>query len=159
MANKKITELNNFQTPVANSVFVVVDLQNDETKKVTLSNLQTVIDTIATSNINTVQDNVTSLTTTVNGVNTRLGANVTLLLAEDTALQARIAANTLVAAANDFVTFTQLNSNINVVQDNVAALPTTTITDAIEARRAANVVIRNNEDTALQARLTANATL
>ena len=54
MANKKITELNNFQTPVANSVFVVVDLQNDETKKVTLSNLQTVIDTIATSNINTV---------------------------------------------------------------------------------------------------------
>ena len=66
MANKKITELNNFQTPVANSVFVVVDLQNDETKKVTLSNLQTVIDTIATSNINTVQDNVTSLTTTVN---------------------------------------------------------------------------------------------
>ena len=39
MANKKITELNNFQTPVANSVFVVVDLQNDETKKVDMTNV------------------------------------------------------------------------------------------------------------------------
>ena len=122
MANKKITELTNLQTPVANSVFVVVDLQNDETKKVTLTNLASVIDTQATANINTVQDNVATLTTTVNGVNTRLGANVTLVTAEDTALQARIAANTLVAAANDFVTFTQLNSNINVVQDNVAGI-------------------------------------
>ena len=28
---------------------------------------------------------------------------------------------TAIAAANDFVTFTQLNANINVVQDNVAA--------------------------------------
>src|SRR6056300_237207 len=41
------------------------------------------------------------------------------------------------ALANDFVTFTLLNANINVVQDNVASLST--------------------EDTALQARIDANA--
>ena len=53
----------------------------------------------------------------------RLATNVTTFTAftnEDTALQARIAANTLVAASNDLITFTRLNSNINVVQSNVA---------------------------------------
>ena len=54
MANKKITELNNLETPSAADVFVVVDIENDETKKVTLANLKPVIDTIASSNINTV---------------------------------------------------------------------------------------------------------
>ena len=53
-----------------------------------------------------------------------------------------------VSDANDFVTFTRLNANVNVVQDNAAA---------IEVRRVANVTIHNNEDTALQARITANA--
>ena len=53
-----------------------------------------------------------------------------------------------VGEANDFVTFTQLNSNINVVQSNV---------DATEARRVANVTVFTTEDTALQARIAANA--
>ena len=37
-------------------------------------------------------------------------------------LESRRNANVGVAAANDFVTFTRLNANLNVVQDNVAAL-------------------------------------
>ena len=54
---------------------------------------------------------------------------------------------TSVAAANDHATLTILNANINTVSSNA---------DAIEARRVANVTVHNNEDTALQARLTAN---
>ena len=114
MANKKITELNNLETPSAADVFVVVDIENDETKKVTLANLKPVIDTIASSNINTVSDNVTA-------VETRRVANVT----EQTAIEARRVANVAVAASNDFVTFTRLQANIDVVQDNVAAITTT----------------------------------
>ena len=75
-----------------------------------------------------VQDNVATVTTNINtldanadAIEARRVANVTVMTNEDTALQARIAANALTAASNDFVTFTQLNANINVVQDNVAA--------------------------------------
>ena len=39
-----------------------------------------------------------------------------------TQLDAKIA--TTASASNDYVTFTRLNANVNVVQDNVAALPT-----------------------------------
>jgi tellurite resistance protein len=74
------------------------------------------------SNINVVQDNVASLSTEDTALQARLDTNVTAFTNEDTALQARIAANALVAASNDFITFTQLNSNINVVQDNVASI-------------------------------------
>ena len=49
--------------------------------------------------------------------------------------------------ANDFVTFTQLNSNLNIVSSN---------TVAVETRRVANTTAFTNEDTALQARLTTN---
>ena len=56
---------------------------------------------------------------------------------EDTALQARIAANTLVAAANDFVTFTRLQANIDLVQDNVSTASGGS--DGVEARRVANI--------------------
>ncbi len=44
---------------------------------------------------------------------------------------------TTVAAANDFVTFTRLNANVNTVQSNIAA--TVTESTAIEARRVANI--------------------
>ena len=64
--------------------------------------------------------NVTAFTNEDTALQSRLATNVTAFTNEDTALQARIAANTLVAASNDFVTYTQLNSNINVVQNNVA---------------------------------------
>ena len=52
-----------------------------------------------------------------------------------------------ISNANDFVTFTQLNSNLNIVSANSAA---------VEVRRAANTTAFTNEDTALQARLTTN---
>ena len=56
---------------------------------------------------------------------------------------------TATSAANDFITFTQLNANLNVLDANA---------DAIEARRVANVTVMTNADDALQARLTTNVT-
>ncbi len=109
--------------------------------------------------------NVTLFLNEDTALQSRLATNVTAFTNEDTALQARIAANTLVAAANDFVTFTRLNANVDVVQDNVAAeaaaiqsrlTTNVAITTAVETRRVANVTIMNDEDTALQARIAAN---
>ena len=68
------------------------------------------------ANVNVVQDNATEL------IEARRVANVTIHNNEDTALQARITANAATAASNDFVTFTRLNANINLVQDNVASV-------------------------------------
>jgi len=56
-------------------------------------------------------DNVAALTTNIN----TLDANAD-------AIESRRVTNVSVAASNDFVTFTRLNANLNVVQDNVAAL-------------------------------------
>ena len=56
---------------------------------------------------------------------------------------------TATSAANDFITFTQLNANLNVLDANA---------DAIEARRVANVTVMTDADDALQARLTTNVT-
>ncbi len=271
MANKKITELNNLQTPVANTQFVAVDIENDETKSVTLANLISTIDTNENQNVVQIQSNVASivdtdghtvtlsanlipsadgvydlgsaskkwkdlhltgssiklggitisdlgneginiagtsgaqanittpalggvanvaqelsglqsrLTTNVaittavearrvanvtvmtdedTALQSRLATNVTAFTNEDTALQARIAANTLVAAANDFVTFTRLTANIDLVQDNVAAIVSAS---AVETRLNANLdVVQDNvaaEATAIQARLTTNVAI
>ena len=76
----------------------------------------------------------------------------------------KIAISDLIAAtsaANDFITYTQLNANLNVLDANADAIETRRVANvteqtAIEARRAANVVLRAAEDTALQARLTTN---
>jgi len=70
-------------------------------------------------------------------VEARRVANVTIMNDTDTALQARIAANTLVAAANDFVSFTRLQANIDLVQDNVATASGGSA--GVEARRVANI--------------------
>ena len=76
------------------------------------------------------------------------------------------------SASNDFVTFTRLQANIDVVQDNVASVTVGTAADtetrlnanlnvldanadAIEARRVANVTIQ----TAIEARRVANVTI
>jgi cell fate (sporulation/competence/biofilm development) regulator YlbF (YheA/YmcA/DUF963 family) len=156
MANVKITELTELAAiDVAdNDVVPIVDVGGDTTKKITIESLKNA--TAAANdfvtfirldaNINVVQDNVASLTTEDSftedtALQSRLDTNVTAFTNEDTALQARIDANALVAASNDFITFTQLNANINVVQDNVASLTTTS----------------SDEDTALQARIDANA--
>ena len=151
MANVKITALTNLSGADVEDrdVFVIDDLSETETKKITIQNV-----TVFTGNAHLVQANVT---------------------AEDAALQARITANAATAASNDFVTFTRLNANINVVQDNVASVTVGTAADtetrlnanlnvvqdnvaAVEARRVANTTAFTNEDTALQSRLTTNVT-
>ena len=211
MANVKITELVALSAVdlADNDVFPIVDVGNDTTKKVAVSDLRTSIAaandfvtfTQLNSNINVVSANAAAgearraanvvlsdaadtalqvrLTTNVGittAVEARRVANVTLMNNEDTALQARIAANTLVAASNDFITFTRLNANIDLVQDNVASVTVGTAADtetrlnanlnvldanadAIEARRVANVTLFTNEDTALQVRIAANAAI
>ena len=75
MANKKITELNNLQTPVANTQFVAVDIENDETKSVTLANLISVIDTNENQNVVQIQSNVASIVDT-GGHTVTLSANL-----------------------------------------------------------------------------------
>lgn len=76
---------------------VIGDVQTQLNNKDTSANVNSV-----QSNVNIVQDNVAAVDT-------------------------RAAANVLVAAANDFATYTRLNANINVVQDNVAAFAGTTL--------------------------------
>ena len=309
MANKKITELTNLQTPVANTQFVAVDIENDETKSVTLANLVSVIDTNENQNVVQIQANVASLvdtgghtltvsanlipdadgvydlgsssnkwkdlhltgssiklggitisdlgnegisitgtsgekanitTPSAGGVanvalelsdlqsrlttnvttftnedtalqsrlatnvttfsnedtalqsrlttnvttftnedtalQARLTTNVTAFTNEDTALQARITANNTLLHSNDFITFTRLQANIDLVQDNVASVTVGTAADtetrldanldivqdnvtAVQSRLTTNVTAFTNEDTALQARITANNTL
>jgi len=60
-----------------------------------------------------ITDNVDALTTNIN----TLDANAD-------AIEARRVANVLVAASNDFITFTRLNANINVVSGNVVSSET-----------------------------------
>ena len=60
-----------------------------------------------------ITDNVAALTTNIN----TLDANAD-------AIEARRVANVLVAASNDFITFTRLNANINVVSGNVVSSET-----------------------------------
>ena len=129
MANKKITELTNLQTPVANSEFVVVDAENDETKSLTFANL--------TSSILTDSGVTAGLYGGVIGTSTNVAA---LTIGAD----GRVTAAANVTVAVDLPT---LEANVNTVSANVVA---------VEARRAANVVIFTNEDTALQSRLTTN---
>ena len=164
MANKKITELNNLQTPVANTQFVAVDVENDETKSVTLANLISTIDTNENqnvvvlqgnvvqlvANIDVVQDNVTARVTEDTALQSRLTTNVTALTNEDTALQARITANNTLAASNDFITFTRLNANVDIVQDNVTA---------VDARVTANTGTAAANDFVTFTRLQANIDL
>src|SRR6056300_1073980 len=173
MANVKITELTELSAiDVAdNDVVPIVDVGGDTTKKITIESLKSataaandfITFTQLNANINVVQDNVAAIAVgtasdtetrlnanldvvqaNVASTDTRLDANITLLTNEDTALQARIAVNTLVAASNDFITFTQLNANINLVQDNVASISVDTASGT-EARLNANLdIVQDN---------------
>ena len=132
MANVKITELTELAAiDVAdNDVLPIVDVGGDTTKKITAASLKTSIAyandfityTQLNSNIDSVQSNVVAAEANIAGTDARLVANVSALNDVDTAINIRITNNTAVAASNDFITYTQLNSNINVVQDNVAAI-------------------------------------
>ena len=170
MANVKITALTNLASGDvdAEDVFIIDDISATESKKITFENLRAAVDTIATSNINTVSSNVTA-------VEARRAANVVIFTNEDTALQARITANNTLSHSNDFITLTRLNANIDLVQDNVASVTVGTAADtetrlnanlnvvqdnvtAVQSRLATNVSAFTNEDTALQSRLPTNVT-
>ena len=185
MANVKITALNNLASAdVADGdVFVIDDISETESKKITIANVKTVAlaagitasralktdgsGNIVVSDVTSAEldhlDGVTSaIQTQFAGAETRrtnniAGAISTVTTSDLTAsralvtngagkiavsdvtsaeidhldgvssaiqtqLDAKIA--TTASASNDFVTFTRLNANVNVVQDNVAALPT-----------------------------------
>ena len=161
-----VTNLDTLQDNInvldGNADAIAADVTALETRRAANVTLSDAEDTAIQSRLTT---NVTLFLNEDTALQSRLATNVTAFTNEDTALQARIAANTLVAAANDFVTFTRLNANVDVVQDNVAAeaaaiqsrlTTNVAITTAVETRRVANVTIMNDEDTALQARIAAN---
>lgn len=100
--------------------FTVADTQdppsNTSLSAVTLSNIA--VGLLAASNITyTGTDVHVSMTDNVAALQARIDANSTFA----TAVEARRVTNVAVAASNDFVTYTRLNANINVVSDNVAA--------------------------------------
>ncbi len=188
MANKKITELNNLQTPVANTQFVAVDIENDETKSVTLANLISTIDTNENQNVVQIQSNVASIVDTdghtvtlsanlipstdgvydlgsaskkwkdlhLTGSSIKLGGitisdlgNEGINIAGTSGAQANITTPALGGVANVAQELSGLQSRLTT---NVA------ITTAVEVRRVANVTVMNTEDTALQSRLATNVT-
>jgi hypothetical protein len=127
MANVKITALTNLSGTDAEDrdVFVIDDVSATETKKITVANVITF-----TGNAHLVSSNLDSFAT---------GAN-----AEDTALQARITANADLSASNDFATYTRLQANIDLVQDNVASVTVGTAADT-ETRLNANLdIVQDN---------------
>ena len=131
MANKKITDLTNLQTPVANSEFVVVDIQNDETKAITFANLNASIQT-STGVTAGLYGGVLGTETNVAAIT--VGADGRITSAANITVQVDLAT---------------LEGNVNTVSSNVVA---------VESRRATNTTAFLNEDTALQARITANST-
>ena len=80
--------------------------------------------TLLNANLNVIQDNVDTLTTTVDNFGTSSNANATALALEDVGLQSRITTNVAVAASNDYVTYTRLNANVNAVQSNLSTAHT-----------------------------------
>jgi len=148
MANVKITDLTALSASDVASVDVlpIVDINADQTKKITISDLTAATaaanDFITFTQLNA---NINVLDANADAIEVRRVANVNVMNTEDTALQTRLTTNVTAFTAEDV----RLNANINVVQDNVAA---------VEARRVANVTVMTDEDTALQARLTTNVT-
>ena len=184
MANVKITALNSLAAAdaAAGDVFVIDDISQSESKKLTVANLKTIAleagttasralktdgsGNIVVSDVTSAEldhlDGVTSaIQTQFTAAETRrtnniAGAISTVTTSDLTAsralvtngdgkiavsdvtsaeidhldgvssaiqtqLDAKIA--TTASASNDYVTFTRLNANVNVVQDNVAAIP------------------------------------
>jgi len=157
MANTTITALTSLASAdVADEdVFVVDDITENETKKITFANLAAAIDTTQLANVLVLQSNVVQLTANIDLVQdnvaalpdsaandfityTRLNANIDVVQDNVSALPD--------SAANDFVTYTRLNANIDVVQDNVSALPDSAANDFVTYTRLnANIdVVQDN---------------
>ena len=90
------------------------------------------------ANIDVVQDNVASITSRSDAFGTYANTNL------DT--KANVSATYFLALSNDFVTYTRLNANIDVVQDNVSALPDSAANDFVTYTRLnANIdVVQDN---------------
>ena len=108
-----------------------------------------------TTNVNSLTTSINTLDANADAIEARRVANVTVHNTEDTALQARITANAATAASNDFITFTRLNANINLVQDNVASVTVGTASDT-ETRLNANLDVVQDNVAAVESRRTAN---
>jgi hypothetical protein len=119
MANVKITALTNLSSADVDAadVFVIDDVSATQTKKITVANLQAAIDTIATSNINTVSANA-------DAYYVQLNANINVV--QDN-----------VTAQNSYITSTYATLLLlDSVQDNVGSAESNV--SAVEARRASN---------------------
>lgn len=89
---------------------------NTSLSAVTLSNI-----TVGILSATTVKYGGADLNTAITDNAAALQARITANSTFATAVEARRVTNVAVAASNDFITFTRLNANINVVSDNVSA--------------------------------------
>ena len=134
MANKKITELSNLAFPANGDQIPIVDIDADETKAITAANLisgaNTEITAVEARRVANVAGAISSVTTSdltasralVSGsggkievsavTSTEIGHLDGVSSAIQTQLDSKVAAT--VTAANDFVTFTRLDANIDV---------------------------------------------
>ena len=161
MANVKITALTNLSSADVDAadVFVIDDVSATETKKITVANLQSAIDTIATSNINTVSANADAyyvqLNANINVVQDNVASLSTVLrVAGDSGADD-------VTVGTDDLTFTGDSNVSTAVTDNTVTISvdfgaTQTNIDAVETRRADNVFFTYNS-TGDQANVIVNA--
>ena len=123
MANVKITALNNLASADVDDgdVFVIDDISETETKKVTIANVKSVVGTTGLTASRALETDGSGDIVVSDVTSTELNHLDGVSSGIQTQLDAKIA--TTASASNDFVTFTRLNANVNVVQDNVAAIP------------------------------------
>jgi len=150
MANVKITDLTALSASDVASVDVIpiVDINADQTKKITISDLTTA--TAAANDFNTftqLNANLNVLDANADAIEARRVANVTLMNNEDTALQARLTTNVTAFTNEDAALQARLTTNVTSFTNEDAGL---------QARLTTNVTTFTNEDTALQARIAAN---
>jgi len=100
------------------------------------------------SNLDVTNDNVTTLTTTVDNFGTSSNSNAAALASEDAALQSRLSTNVTALTNEDTALQSRLSTNVTAFTNEDTAL---------QARLSTNVTAFTNEDTALQARIAANA--
>jgi len=93
-----------------------IDLVQDNVASVTVGTAADT-ETRLNANLDVTNDNVSSLTTTVDNFGSYSNTNL------DT--KANVSATYFLALANDFATYSHLNANLDVIQDNVATLTTT----------------------------------
>tara|TARA_A100001201_G_scaffold136493_1_gene125553 strand:- start:47 stop:628 length:582 start_codon:yes stop_codon:yes gene_type:complete len=124
MANIKITELPNLAGADAaeGDVFVIDDINVTTSKKITIANVKAAVGTTGLTASRALETNGSGDIVVSDVTSTELNHLDGVSSGIQTQLDAKIA--TTASASNDFVTFTRLNANVNVVQDNVAALPT-----------------------------------